>query len=114
MRRPWGVAHAVKRLCDNFGRARFIFLAAQDENLASRMPSGCGFFAVAGNPWPDGTRLASNISIMAVRDLTRPNVPIATGVVSWKSLDAKPFLDEFGHQFVALRREMDAIDGGSR
>ncbi len=28
--------------------------AAQAEKLASRMPSGCGFLIVAGNPWPDG------------------------------------------------------------
>ncbi len=44
-----------------------ISLAAQDERLASRMPSGCGFLTVARNPWPDGTRLAKNISLMAVR-----------------------------------------------
>ena len=25
---------------------------------ASRLPSGCGFFIAAGNPWPYGTRLA--------------------------------------------------------
>ena len=30
----------------------------QNEILASRMPSGCGFLIAAGNPWPDGTRLA--------------------------------------------------------
>ncbi len=33
------------------------------------MPSGCGFWTVAGNPWPDGARLASNISLMAVRGI---------------------------------------------
>lgn len=51
------------------GAVRFIPLAADDESLAICMPSGCGFLAVAGNPWADGTRLASNSSIMDARGI---------------------------------------------
>ena len=62
-------------------------LAVDDESLASRMPSGCGFLAVAGNPWPDGTRLASNISIMSVRGI---NSSVATR--RSQSFSAQPHL----------------------
>ena len=45
---------------------RYLF-AAMNAASASRMPSDCGFLIVAGNPWPYGTRLASNISLLAAR-----------------------------------------------
>ena len=48
---------------DRLGEA--IRHAAKVETSASRMPEGCEFLIVAGNPWPDGIRLASNISLMA-------------------------------------------------